>query len=146
MKDPVLHFFETYRNNAPPREEHLAFSPLCDGGHPSLVELRQSLFGPMKSPTKIAEAAYDFIRRNILYAFDAWEVKAHETLKKGTGMCFNKTNLMIALLRGAGLPSRFAAFWIRKQGFSLTSAPEMFRQISPVTIHVYAEVCLGSGI
>src|SRR4030095_14849432 len=112
-------------NPEAPAPDHLALSSLCDAEHPSLLRLRSSLFTGLKTTSKIVDASYDFIRREILYAFDAWEVKAHETYEKGQGMCFNKTNLMIALLRGAGLPCRYAAFWIKKQGFSLTSSPEM---------------------
>ena len=146
MPDPTLKFFEIHRNSEVPAQEHLAFSSLCDGDHPSLVQLRSSLFTGLKAPSKIVEASYDFIRREVLYAFDAWEVAAHETYEKAQGMCFNKTNLMIALLRGAKIPCRYAAFWIEKRGFSLTSAPEMFAKISPVTLHVYTEAYLGGKI
>jgi transglutaminase-like putative cysteine protease len=146
MKDPLLEFFDQNIYLIPPGDEHLQASALCDFHEDSIDQLQKKLFANLKDPAKITDKAYDFIRQKILYAFDAWEVSADETYAKGTGMCFNKTNLMIALLRSARIPSVFSAFWIRKEGFLFTTDPEMFEKITPVTVHIFCEVYLGKKI
>jgi transglutaminase-like putative cysteine protease len=143
MEDPILQFFHGNQYRASPSDESLASSLLCNFNDPRVLRLQKKLFEGLRDPEKMAERAYDFIRRKILYAFDAWEVRADETLGKGSGMCFNKTNLMVALLRSAGVPAVYSQFWIRKEGFLFTSEETMFEKIQPETVHVYCEAYLG---
>jgi hypothetical protein len=146
MKDPILQFFHDNQYRANPSEESLSSSRLCNFDHPWIVPSRKKIFETLRDPEKLSERAYDFIRKKILYAFDGWEVKADETLEKGSGMCFNKTNLMVALLRSVKVPAVYSLFWIRKEGFLFTSAPGMFEKIQPETVHVYCEAYLGKKI
>ncbi len=146
MKDPFLKFFEAHEWKEDPTALHLAPAPLCDFSNPALRALNEKLFQLSLSPARQAERVYDFIRQKILYGFDGWEVKASETLAKSWGMCFNKSNLMIALLRAAKIPCLYAAFWIRREGFRFTTDPKMFQKISPLTVHLYVEAYLGDKI
>ncbi|MFO1519523.1 MAG: transglutaminase family protein [bacterium] len=143
MQDPLLKFFEENEFKAVPDPVYLLPTPLCDFEEAGLRHFREKIFKEAKDSAQIADRAYAFIRQKIPYAFDAWEVTASETLAKKSGMCFNKTNLMAALLRSAGVPAAYAMFWIRKDGFLFTSDPKMFEKIQPETVHVYCEAYLG---
>lgn len=146
MKDPFLEFFEAHEGKEDPTALHLAHAPLCDFSDAALQALKERLFKPSLSPVRQAERVYDFIRQKILYGFDEWEVKASQTFAKGWGMCFNKSNLMIALLRAMQVPCLYAAFWIRREGFRFTADPKMFQKISPLTVHLYVEAYVGDRI
>lgn len=146
MKDPLFQFFDQNQYGARVSEEFLAPSLLCNINDPSVLRLQKKIFEGLQGPERIALRAYDFIRRKIRYAFDSWELRADETLAKGSGMCFNKTNLMVALLRSVGVPAVYSIFWIRKDGFLFTSDDSMFEKIQPETVHVYCEAYLGERV
>lgn len=143
MQRNILYFFKNNTCELEVKPEHLQWSPLCDFHHPSILELKEKLLGNLSEPEKIANRVYDYLRENILYAFDFWPVKASETALKNTGMCFNKSNLMIALLRASKIPCLYTLVWIRKEGFHFTSDPAMLQKIQPRTVHAYVEAYLG---
>ncbi|GEM_PF-355036 len=140
----ILDFFEKNACALEVKPEHLQLSRLCDFCHPSLFKLREKLVGNLSEPAKIANGVYHFLQEKILYEFDAWPILASETASKGTGMCFNKTNLMIALLRASRIPCVYTLFWIGKEGFRFTADEKMLEKIQPKTVHVYAEAYLGN--
>jgi len=127
-------------------EKHLLTTALCDFQHVSIQELKKNLLGRMSEAERIAHRVYEYLHDTILYEFDAWAVSASQTLQKQAGMCFNKSNLMIALLRASGIPCVYTLFWIGKDGFRFTSDSEMFEKIQDRTVHVYVEAYLGDKI
>ncbi len=143
LQKNILDFFEREACGLEVKPEHLQVSPLCDFRHPLLLQLQQKLVGKLSESEKIANRVYDYLREDILYEFDFWPVKASETMSKQTGMCFNKSNLMIALLRASRIPCVYTLFWIGKEGFRFTSDPEMLKKIQARTVHAYVEAYLG---
>jgi transglutaminase-like putative cysteine protease len=143
LQKNILDFFEQNSCKLEVKPEYLAATPLCNLHHLHLVELQKELVGNLGEPEKITQRIYNFLREKILYEFDLWPVSAAETLQKGTGMCFNKSNLMVALLRASGVPAVYSLVWIAKGGFSFTTEEGMFRKIQPRTVHAYVEAYLG---
>lgn len=143
LQKKILLFFEQNACKLKVSSEHLAATELCDFDHPILKDLHQRLTINLTEPEKIANRLYDFIREKILYEFDAWAVKASETALKNTGMCFNKSNLMIALLRLSKIPCVYSLFWIGKNGFRFTADAAMFDKIQSRSVHAYVEAYLG---
>ncbi|WP_460301161.1 transglutaminase-like domain-containing protein [Actinocorallia aurea] len=58
-----------------------------------------------------AQAAFDFVRDEITHCMDAEDPRvpwrATDVLAQGTGFCYAKSHLYVALLRLAGIPSGF---------------------------------------
>lgn len=142
LQKNILEFFDQNTCILEPSQAYLQETPLCDFSHPLIQTLKNNLFENLVETEKIANKAYDYLRSHIAYAFDVWPVMASETGQKKEGMCFNKSNVMIALLRSMGIPSVYSFFWISKNGFRFTSNPEMFDKIQPRTVHAYVEVYL----
>lgn len=145
LQKKILAFFEGNALKAEVRPEYLASSGLCDLGHSRLHALHSKLVANLSEPEKIANRLYDFLRAEILYEFDDWAVKASDTAGKAKGMCFNKSNLMIALLRLSAIPCVYSLFWIGKGGFRFTAEESMRVKIQPRTVHAYVEAYLGEG-
>lgn len=112
----------------------------CDSTHPEVVNLAAKLARSTDKETAIA--VWDFITL-FDYRFDFWNVKASETLAKRQGMCTNKANLQIALLRANGIPSAYGVMKIRRSAFERIATTEFFAKISPITTHVFCYVYLN---
>lgn len=145
-QEKILSFFEQNACKLEVEPEQLLPSPLCDFKQPEVLSLHERLVGSIKDPEKIAQKIYQFLREKIFYEFDFWDVKASETLLKNTGMCFNKSNLMVALLRLSNISCVYSLFWIAKRGFRFTADEAMFQKIQPQTVHAYVEAYLGTRI
>lgn len=86
-------------------------------------------------------AAYDFVRNKILFGYNrADDIPASEVLANGYGQCNTKGTLLMALLRGLGLPCRLHGFTIRK-ALQRGVVPEAIYPIAPEEIlHSSVEV------
>ena len=60
------------------------------------------------------ERVYHFVKE-LPYGLEDWDVKASETLRKGWGMCYGKTNLLVAMSRVLLIPARYKVFKIRAE-------------------------------
>lgn len=136
-------FFEKAEQFCTPNSIHLKQTSLCNSEHPLVQNISQQLFTGLNSSEQKAEKAYQFIRNKIPYALDHWGTSASQTLEKSQGMCFNKSNLMIALLRSEKIPCLYSAIWISKEAFSWMRETALYEKISPETVHLYVEVYLG---
>ena len=86
-------------------------------------------------------AAYDFVRNEILFGYNrADDIPASEVLADGYGQCNTKGTLLMALLRGLGLPCRLHGFTIHK-ALQRGVVPEAVYPIAPEEIlHSWVEV------
>jgi len=87
---------------------------------------------------------FNFVRDEIKYRFDYSYTKASETLKKGYGNCFNKSNLQIALLRSCGIYAGYKVYMIKKEIFFPIVPQDIYELISQPTIHVSCVVFLNN--
>lgn len=93
-------------------------------------------------------AAYDFVRNEIRFGYNRRDdIAASEVLKDGYGQCNTKATLLMALLRGLGVPCRLHGFTIHK-ALQRGIVPEAVYALAPAEIlHSWVEVPLdGSWI
>lgn len=86
---------------------------------------------------------FNWVRDDVKYAFDYWNIKASETIQKMCGMCANKANLQISLLRAAGIPAGYGVLRIKKEALKVIAYEEIFAKTLDSTIHVYCRVFLN---
>ncbi len=67
-----------------------------------------------------AAAAFRYVRDGIRHSFDSHEplvtISSREVLKAATGICFAKSHLLAALLRGLGVPTGFCYQRVMRRG------------------------------
>lgn len=92
-------------------------------------------------PTERIGAAYDFVRNDILFGYNAQDdLPASHVFADGFGQCNTKTTLLMALLRALAVPCRFHGFTIDK-GLQRGVVPELIYPLAPQNIiHSWVEV------
>jgi len=89
----------------------LAVSPVIDYDHPEVAAQAAALTAGLGSDTAKAEALFLFVRDAITHSADARQnpvtCAASEVLAHGTGFCYAKCHLLVALLRAVGIPAGF---------------------------------------
>jgi len=114
---------------------------ICDAAHPAVVALSKRLIPSGCSAARAAAAVRSWVRAHITYVLRDKAEKASETLEAREGMCTNKANLQVALLRAAGIPAGFVLAHITKEAFvGPQILDEVFDLIQPVTVHVFCAV------
>jgi len=91
-------------------------------------------------------AVYDFVRNEIVFGYNrADNLKATQVLKDGYGQCNTKGTLLMALLRGVGVPCRIHGFKIHKE-LQRGIVPELVYPLAPKEIlHSWIEVETKNG-
>lgn len=123
--------------------EYLLGTKVCDIESPDIRMKAYLLTKSNYSEKQKAIDIFNFVRDEIKYRFDYSYTKASETLKKGYGNCFNKTNLQIALLRSLGIYSGYKVYLIKKEVFFPIVPKDIYELISQPTIHVSCVVFLN---
>lgn len=87
----------------------LAPSPVIDFTNPIVATKACELCGDLTDPTAMAEACFLFVRDTIRHSADFQcnpvTCAASDVLRHGTGYCYAKAHLLVALLRACGLPA-----------------------------------------
>lgn len=83
----------------------------CDYAHPSIERVVEEL--QTDDQTKLAMDTFMYVRDGIPFGFDLFQTKASQTLERGFGVCWNKALLLVALLRGNGVPARFGSIPVK---------------------------------
>ena len=113
---------------------YLSETPLLDFGAPSIQSLISARRWSALPPVERIGAAYDFVRDEILFGYNADDaLPASRVLADGYGQCNTKGTLLMALLRGLGIPCRFHGFTIDK-GLQRGIVPELIYPIAPRNI------------
>ncbi|MCM8784812.1 MAG: transglutaminase family protein [Candidatus Omnitrophica bacterium] len=123
-------------------KEYLLPTKICDVDN---IDIRMKSYILTKNSSSEKEKViniFNFVRDEIKYRFDYSYTKASETMKKGYGNCFNKSNLQIALLRSCGIYSGYKVYLIKKDVFSPIVPKEIYEMINQPTIHVSCAVYL----
>lgn len=134
------------------RERYLQPSELCDFGHNSAIRLKtRELTAGSRNRRDMFKAIFDFVKE-MPYGLEDWDLKASDIIKKGWGMCSGKTNLLVAMLRSAGIPARYRVYRIKAdsklwdrlgQG---RAGMERMKELGEERDHVDCEVWLGKWI
>lgn len=90
------------------------------------------------------KSIYNFVRDEVRFGYNrADEIPATEVLADGYGQCNTKSTLLMALLRGAGLPCRLHGFTIHK-ALQKGAINGIWYRLAPRNIlHAWTEVYLG---
>ncbi|HID54905.1 TPA: transglutaminase family protein [Candidatus Poribacteria bacterium] len=123
-------------------ERYLAETKFCDYRHPNIRRLADELFAKIEGDRGRAIAIFNWVRDEVPYRFDYWAVMASQTAQKRYGMCANKANLQIALLRYLGIPAGYHLLRIRKEVLRPVSEPRIYELTRPITTHVFCAVWL----
>ena len=91
---------------------------LCDADHPSIVAKARELTKGAANDDERAQRIFYFVRDQIPFRVGEYTLPASTVLAQGHGMCVTKTVLMSALMRAAGLPTRYRWVPLDKRGFN----------------------------
>ena len=93
-------------------EEYLQPSRLCDFDRCPEIGLRaEELTADCRGDEDRFSRIFCCVRE-LPYGLDDWDVPASQTLAQGWGMCSGKTNLLVAMLRSAGIAARYRVYSI----------------------------------
>jgi len=113
----------------------------CDADHPAVQALAQKIIPRQCTIAEAASRVRNWVREHVIYVLDTKDRRASETLSRGEGMCTNKANLQVALLRAAGIPAGYVIVHISKTAFkSDTMLPAMYDTIADPTVHCFCAV------
>ncbi|GAB3755446.1 transglutaminase-like domain-containing protein [Microlunatus parietis] len=94
---------------AEPSQDYLGLDTVIDGDHPQVAGLGAELRAAHRDDHEFARAAFEYVRDEVAHSFDVGDprvsVTASETLENRVGLCFAKSHLLAALLRGQGIPA-----------------------------------------
>ncbi|MBN3526802.1 transglutaminase-like domain-containing protein [Paenibacillus apiarius] len=95
---------------------YLQTTKLVNFNHPSIQQLiMQQQWHKLNEYEKIRRV-YDYVRNGIKFGYNRGDdIPASEVLQDGYGQCNTKSILLMALLRGVGIPCRIHGFYIDKQ-------------------------------
>ncbi|MEU1207481.1 transglutaminase family protein [Nocardia sp. NPDC005825] len=77
--------------------------------HPTVRELGRELRAGADGEVEFARKAFEWVRDNVSHSFDARDprvtLRASEVLEQRVGLCYAKSHLLAAVLRGHGIPT-----------------------------------------
>ena len=122
-------------------QKYLSATPLLDYETPPIQALIRDRGWAKLRPNEKIGVAYEFVRNEILFGYNSDDaLPASAVLADGYGQCNTKGTLLMALLRGLGIPCRFHGFTIDK-GLQRGIVPELVYPITPKSIiHSWVEV------
>ena len=123
-------------------QAHIQKSVYCDFDHPAVSRLAMDLAKGKADPLNVTLAAFKHIRDNIRFGFDLVRVKASETLAKGYGVCYNKSLLLVALLRSNKIPARMAYNPLKRE-FMRPAMGEACQTLTETFNHCFTQVQLN---
>jgi hypothetical protein len=111
----------------------------------------RELIAGRRNREEMFHSIFSFIKE-MPYGLEDWDLKASDILKKGWGMCSGKTNLLVAMLRSAGIPARYRIYSIKadsklwdKLGKDSKSTGRL-SELGEQRDHVDCEVWLGKWV
>ncbi len=125
----------------PSEARWLERTPVANYDDPSIQALVASRSWTTLSPYDRIGAAYTFVKDEIRFGYNrSDDLIASEVLRDGYGQCNTKGNLLVALLRALGIPTRFHGFTIDK-ALQKGAIPSWLFPLAPARIlHSWVEV------
>ncbi len=123
-------------------QSHIQKTVYCDFDHPAVSRVAKELANSGPDPAKVALAAFKHVRDNIRFGGDLVQVRASETLDKGYGACWNKSLLLVALLRSNKIPARMAYYPVKRE-FMRPAMGEACQTLPETINHCFTQVKLG---
>ena len=122
-------------------DRYLRPTRLLDHQHPALRALIEQHGWHRLDPAERVGAVYAFVRDEVAFGYNVSDdIPASQVLADGLGQCNTKTTLLMALLRGVGVPVRFHGATIHKRLQKGVVTGLMYRLAPRDIIHSWAEV------
>jgi len=122
-------------------KDYLKTTPMLNFDHESIQTLVEQKGWCQLSGYDAIGAIYNYVRDDILFGYNADDrLSASQVLKNGYGQCNTKGTLLMALLRAAGIPTRFHGFTIYNE-LQKGAIPNYLFAIAPDRIiHSWVEI------
>jgi transglutaminase-like putative cysteine protease len=92
-------------------DKYLRATEITDWEHPKVLEIASLLSDGARDLEEKAKRCYRWVRDEIKHSYDYQlspvTCSASEVISAGTGYCFAKSHLLVALLRANGIPAGF---------------------------------------
>ena len=92
-------------------DRYLEDTIVIDWQTPVVFEKARALCEGIDSEGERAQALFEFVRDEIVHSLDidtdVVTCNASQVLREGTGICYAKSHLLVALLRARGIPAGF---------------------------------------
>ena len=122
----------------------LSETQYCDFSNPKIHKVISEFKDKYKNENELAIRFFYYVRDNTKYRIGNWNKKASETISEGAGTCTNNANLMVALLRGTGIPAGYGVMRVNGREYFGPIVPEYLKgYISEISVHVYCYVYLN---
>jgi len=116
----------------------------CDCNYSKIKKIAFETRNFYVSDREKAKALFYWVKENIKFEFGYWGIRASDVLKKRRGMCTNKANLLIALLRTTGIPASYIILKVNtKEFYRELMCPSFRKLVSPDTTHIYVGIFLN---
>jgi hypothetical protein len=90
-------------------ERYLRPTRYCNSRAPDVVALANALGAYRKPDREVAQAAFEFTKEQMVLEILPID-SVEQTLRRGTGTCFQLISAFIALCRAAGIPARYKMY------------------------------------
>jgi transglutaminase-like putative cysteine protease len=115
----------------------------CDSENREIKAIAKKITKPYKDKKEKAKALFHWVKDKIKFEFGYWGIKASDVLQKKRGMCTNKANLLIALLRAIKIPAGYGILKVNiKKFYRELMCPSFEKLVSPETVHIYVGIYL----
>ncbi len=92
-------------------EKYLRSTEIIDWTHPDVSRLASTMAAQSRDKTEIAKRCFEWVRDKIKHSYDYQlspvTCSASEVVAAGTGYCFAKSHLLVALVRANNIPAGF---------------------------------------
>lgn len=134
---------ERNRSQGKMNKRFLRPTEYCESDNPEIIQLARHLTANCNYDLERAIAIFNYVRDEIKYRFDHWNIRASTTLERKSGMCANKANLQVALLRATGIPAGYGSMIIKKEALRPVATDELYDLTTDVTNHIYCQCFVG---
>ena len=126
--------------------EWLVRTRYCDCDHFAVRRAAAEVVDGAASERAAAVALFRFVRDRVAYTFGPWGIRASQTLVRGEGTCTNKSNLLVALLRAAGIRAGYGVLSVNGKEYFGSIAPAYFKHLASAhSTHIYAAAFLDGA-
>ena len=124
-------------------EQYLRETPLLNFSAPSIQQLIKCRNWKQIDPYYRIQQIYNFVRDEILFGYNVDDnIPASMVLSDGYGQCNTKGILLMALLRGTGIPCRIHGFMVDKQLQKGAMTGIIYKSAPQEIVHSWVEVYL----